>query len=252
MAVAPFEQTCTTCHLDQIIGKERVSGPKGIAFLTLPGLDLETLKKKNAAIGEWPDASEAALTPFMKVMISRNEQGRALVKAVDSLNLQDLTKASDDQIKVVTDLVWEIKGLFHALIKGKASDVLGDLNIGGGAKLSATLVADLTASLPRDVVIGAQQEWLPNLAAEMANGPGASDQEQSSWRRKRNRPNRHLPRSRPIRMRLRQSPRRSRKAKEAKRLVRTTRKSAMRAEPAVAKETALHRRKASRRGKSRG
>ena len=181
MAVAPFEQTCTACHLDQIIGKERASGPKGIAFLTLPGLDLETLKKKNASIGEWPDASEAALTPFMKVMISRNERGRALVKTVDSLNLQDLTNASDDQIKAVTNLVWEIKGLFYALIKGKASDVLGDLNIGGGAKLSAALVADLTASIPRDVVISAHQQWLPNLAAEMANRPVASDQEQSGW-----------------------------------------------------------------------
>ena len=172
MATAPFDQTCTTCHLDQIIGKERVSGPKGIAFLTLPGLDLQTLKKKNAPIGEWPDASEAALTPFMKMMIGRNERGRALVKAVDSLNLQDLTNASDDQIKVVTDLVWEIKGLFHALIKGKASDVLGNLNIGGGAKLSATLVADLTASIPRDAFIGAQQEWLPNLANGNGQWPG--------------------------------------------------------------------------------
>lgn len=172
MAVVPFEQTCTACHLDQIIGKERVSGPKGIAFLALPGLDLETLKKKNAPIGEWPDDSEAALTPFMKIMIGRNEQGRALVKAVDSLNLQDLTNASDDQIKVVTNLAWEIKGLFYALNKGKSSDVLSDLNVGGGAKLSATLVADLTASFPRDAVTGAQQEWLPNLAAEMANGPG--------------------------------------------------------------------------------
>jgi hypothetical protein len=180
MAVAPFDQTCTTCHLGQIIGKERASGPKGIAFLTLPGLDLETLKKKNARIGEWPDASDVALSLFMKVMISRNERGRTLLKAVDGLNLQDLTAASDGQIKAVTDLAWEIKGLFHALIKGKASDVLGDLNIGGGAKLSAILVADLTASLPRDVVISAQQEWLPNLAAEMANGPGASDQELSA------------------------------------------------------------------------
>ena len=169
MAVAPFEQTCTACHLDQIIGKERVSGPKGIAFLTLPGLDLQTLKKKNASIGEWPDASEAELTPFMKVMISRNERGRALIKTVDSLNLQDLTDASDDQIKAVTNLVWEIKGLFYALISGKASDVLADLNIGGGAKLSANLVADLTANIPRDVVISAQQQWLPNLATEMAN-----------------------------------------------------------------------------------
>ena len=170
MAVAPFEQTCTACHLDQIIGKERVSGPKGVAFLTLPGLDLRTLKEKNALIGEWPDASEAELTPFMKVMISRNERGRALIKTVDSLNLQDLTDASDDQIKAVTNLVWEIKGLFYALISGKASDVLADLNIGSGAKLSANLVADLTANIPRDVVISAQQQWLPNLATEMANG----------------------------------------------------------------------------------
>ena len=171
MATAPFDQTCTTCHLGQILGKERASGPKGIAFLTLPGLDLETLKKKNAAIGEWPDAADAALTPFMKVMFNRDEKGRALVKAVDGLNLQDLSNASDEQIKAVTDLVWEIKGLFHALIKGKASDVLGNLNVGGPAKLSAALIADLTAGIPRDAVITAQQEWLPNLATEMATGP---------------------------------------------------------------------------------
>lgn len=176
MAVAPFEETCATCHRDQIIGKERATGPKGIAFLSLPGLDLETLKKKKAAIGEWPEASEAELTPFMKVMIARNEQGRALIKAVDGLNLEDLANASDDQISAVTGLVWEIKRLFHALIKGKASDVLGDLNIASGAKLSTSLVTDLTASIPRDVVISAHQEWLPNLAREIANGPIAADQ----------------------------------------------------------------------------
>jgi hypothetical protein len=172
MAVAPFEQTCTACHLDQIIGKERATGPKGIAFLTLPGIDLQTLKKKNAPIGEWPDASDAELTPFMKMMISRDERGRTLIKAVDGLNLQDLTAASDDQLKAVTNLVWEIKGLFYALISGKASDVLADLNIGSGAKLSVNLVADLTANLPRDVVISAQQQWLPNLATEMADRRG--------------------------------------------------------------------------------
>jgi hypothetical protein len=181
MAVAPFEQTCRSCHLEQITGKDRVSGPKGIAFLTVPGLDLQTLRRKNASIGEWPAGSEAELTPFMKVMISRNERGRALIKTVDSLNLQDLTDASDDQLKAVTDLVWEIKRLFYALISGKASDVLGDLNIDCGAKLSANLVADLTASIPRDVVVSAHQQWLPNLGAEMANRQYPSDQEQSCW-----------------------------------------------------------------------
>lgn len=181
MAVAPFEQTCTACHVDQITGKARASGPKGIAFLALPGLDLQTLKKKNAAIGEWPDASDATLTPFMKVMISRDERGRALLKTVDSVNLQDLTTARDDQINAVTDLAWEIKGLVYALIKGKASDVLGDLDTGSGAKLSASLVADLTASIPRDVLIGAQQQWLPNLGTEMASRHNTGVPTQGGW-----------------------------------------------------------------------
>ena len=171
MGVVPFEQTCSTCHLDQIIGKERVSGPKGIAFLTLPGVDLQTLKKRKAAIGEWPASSEAELTPFMKMMIGRNERGRALIKSVDGLTLQDLSRASDAQVQAVASLVWEIKRLFYALIKGKASDVLADLNVGAAAKLSANLVADLTASIPRDVIVSAQQQWLPNLAAEMTNRP---------------------------------------------------------------------------------
>lgn len=173
MGTTPFDQTCASCHLDQILGKERASGPKGIAFLTVPGLDLHTLKKKEAAIGDWPDASEAVLTPFMKVMIAQTKRGRNLIKELDGLDLLDLTSANDRQVKGVVDLAWEIKKLFHALISGKASDVLGDLNIARGAKLSPTLVADLTASIPRDVLIRAQQKWLPNLATEMVNGPVA-------------------------------------------------------------------------------
>ena len=181
MAVAPFDQTCTSCHLDQITGKERVSGPKGVAFLALPGLDLKTLKQKKAQIGEWPEGSEAELTPFMKVMISRTARGRALIKTVESLNLQDLSRANDAQIKAVAGLVWEIKGLFHALIKGKASNVLADLTIGNMGKLSAALIADLTASIPSDVVISAHQHWLPNLGAEMAERTVARGPEQGGW-----------------------------------------------------------------------
>lgn len=169
MSVAPFAQTCKGCHLDQISGKGRASGPKGIAFLTLPGLDLETLRKRNASIGEWPDASEAVLTPFMKVMISRTERGRGLINTVEGLNLLDLSSATEEQITAVTSLAWEIKGLFYGLISGKASEVLGNLNLGGGTKLSPDLVADLTASIPRDVVINAQLQWLPNLARQMAS-----------------------------------------------------------------------------------
>ena len=172
MAVASFEKTCTTCHLDQITGKDRVSGPKGIAFLALPGLDVETLRKKNAAIGEWPADSDARLTPFMKVVISRNPRGRAVINSLKGLDMQDLSGASDKQIKAVTELVWEIKGLYYELIKDKASGVLADLRIGNSGKLKANLITELTASLPRDVVVRAHQQWLPNLAAEIVNRSG--------------------------------------------------------------------------------
>lgn len=181
MSVAPFDKTCATCHLDQIVGKERASGPKGIAFLTLPGLDGQSLKSKNAVIGEWPDASDATLTPFMKVMIARTERGRALLSALENVNLQDLTQANADGVKAATDLVWEVKTIVHDLISGKAADVLGNLNLARGAKLSASLVADLTANIPRDVLISAQQQWLPNLATEIANLSVSGDRSGATW-----------------------------------------------------------------------
>ncbi len=180
MSVAPFEKTCTSCHLDQITGKDRASGPKGIAFLTLPGLDLKSLQRKKADVGEWPAESEAGLTPFMKVMIGRNDRGRALIKTVDRLNLMDLSKASDAQIRAVAALAWEIKRLYHALISGTASDVLADLGMGAG-KPGAGVIADLTASLPRDVVQSAHQAWLPNLGAEIAGRPAPVDPAPGGW-----------------------------------------------------------------------
>jgi hypothetical protein len=172
MSVQSFDKTCSSCHLNQITGKERASGPKGIALLSVPGLDLATLRAKKAPIGEWPETSEAALTPFMQVMIGRSERGRAVLAAIERLNLQDLAGASEADLKAVSDLVWEIKDLFHKLVTARASDVLGDIIPSSGAKPSASLVADLTAGLPRDVVVSALQQWLPGLAAEMAARTG--------------------------------------------------------------------------------
>lgn len=181
MAVVPFDKTCTTCHLGQILGKERATGPKGIAYLALPGLDVETLKSKNAAIGEWPEASETEVTPFMKVLLSGDESGRELVKTIGKLDLLDLTQASDEDIAVVTRFVWKVKGLFYALVSGRASDVMAKLDAGTGATIRPQLIADLTASIPRDVIANAQREWLPNLGKEIASRQDATETGASGW-----------------------------------------------------------------------
>ena len=169
MAVAPFEQTCAACHIDQVTGKERVSGPKGIAFLSLPALDLDTLKEKNAAIGEWPEDTQAEITPFMKVLLGQDDAGQRMIKRIERLNLQDLSEASKEDIAAVTRFVWRTKKLFHSLVVAKASDVLAALDLGGGVKVGKDMIAALTASIPREVIVGAQREWLPNLGKEIAS-----------------------------------------------------------------------------------
>ena len=175
MSLAPFDETCSTCHLGQITGEQRASGPKGIAFLSLPGIDQDAIRNGNGVIGEWPEDSQAELTPFMKVIISRTERGRAILDTIDDTDLQDLAGTNSEKINAVADLVWEIKSLLFALISGKTPDVFGDLKVGKSSASPAN-TANLTAGIPRDVLIAMQQQYLPNLALEIAKGPGAESQ----------------------------------------------------------------------------
>ena len=171
MSVKPFAQVCSTCHIDQITGKDRATGPKGIALLTLPGVDVETLREKKSAIGEWPEESEGEITPLMKLLIGYDDERRALLKTVEDLDLLDLTEASEDQLVAVEKLVWEVKSLVHALVTSSASDVLKKIGAAAGAKIDTDLIGKLTANMPHDVLMSAQREWLPNLIAEMENRP---------------------------------------------------------------------------------
>lgn len=180
MGVATFEQACAACHANQINGNERAIGPKGIAFLTVPGLDVQTLKSRNANIGEWPEDSEAALSPFMKVMLSRTKRGRALLTAVAGLNLQDLSRANAAQMTAVSNFVWEIKSLFNDMLSNGAGSALRGLKDANGV-LSADAVADLTAHLPHDAILAAQREWLPSLALEMSRRKVTSDDADGVW-----------------------------------------------------------------------
>ena len=109
---------------------------------------MATFKEKNIAIGEWPEYSEAEITPFMKVLLGADERGRALIRKAEQLDLLDLTQASDEDLAAVAELVWKVKGLFYALVSGKASDVMARLESGMGVKVKPQLIANLTASIP--------------------------------------------------------------------------------------------------------
>ena len=168
MNVKPFAESCSACHLGQIVGAERATGPKGIAMLMLPGVDVATFREKKIDIGKWPDESEAELSSLMKLLIGRTAEGRKILAATDDLDLLDLTKATPEQIAQVGKLVWEVKHLFHALTNAGTADILKQLGSDTQTPMDQQLLTSLTASMPRDVLIGALRDWLPNLNEEIA------------------------------------------------------------------------------------
>lgn len=167
MNVKPFAQVCASCHQGQIVGEERASGPQGVALFALPGLDLATIKERGLSVGEWPAESEAELTPMTKFLLGGSASRRKLLAKVDKLDLLDLTKATPDEVTSVVRLSWEIKRLLHALMATKASEVMRRLGLITGVKVDQTLMTKLVATLPRDVLVNAQREWLPNLDSEV-------------------------------------------------------------------------------------
>ncbi len=168
MNVKPFAESCAACHLGQIVGAERATGPKGVAMLMLPGVDVVTFREKKIDIGSWPDESEAELSSLMKLLIGRTAEGRKLLAATEDLDLLDLTQASDEQIDLVGKLVWEVKHLFHALTNSGTADILQQLGSGAKEPMDQQLLTNLTASIPRDVLIGALRDWLPKLGEEIS------------------------------------------------------------------------------------
>ncbi len=168
MNVKPFAESCAACHLGQIVGTERATGPKGVAMLMLPGVDVATFREKKIDIGKWPDESEAELSSLMKLLIGRTEKGRKILADTNELDLLDLTQATPEQIAQVGNLVWEVKYLFHALTNSGTVDILKQLDSAEQTPIDKQLLTNLTASLPRDVLIGALRDWLPGLPEEIA------------------------------------------------------------------------------------
>ncbi|MEE8280367.1 MAG: hypothetical protein V3R55_06655 [Alphaproteobacteria bacterium] len=166
MLVGGFEAVCGACHADQIEGAGR-AGTMGIPFLTIPGLDLEVLRVRGAAIGEWPEYADGELTPFMDFLLSGDADFAAAKSALRGVDLMDLVAADDGQIAAVEKLAWSVKGLLFDLLREGAPGIKTRLERSLGRPLSNPELARLTAVLPVDTIRMTQRQWCPNLVSEM-------------------------------------------------------------------------------------
>ncbi len=168
MRTGTFETACASCHAGQIKGIGR-AGAKGLAFLRLPGLDLETLHEHGVSVGEWPaDANvENGLTPFMALLLGTDPavaDDLAILSGFDDFT--DLSDATDEEIAAVGRMTWAVKRLFDDLIQRGQREMLDRLQ--ATTNLGTRKFTDLIGQLPVEVIRDAQQQWLPHLTMELS------------------------------------------------------------------------------------
>ena len=167
MLVDGFDLACAACHLGQIEGEGRAEG-NGIPIVVVPGLDIETLRDLDAAIGEWPeDADNEAPIPFMQLLLAGDDGLAAVREALAELDLLDLSDAGDDEIAAVEQLAWAVKGLLFDLVSEGMPALEARIEQALGRELGSGELAALSGQAPFDAVRAAQRAWFPNLIQEV-------------------------------------------------------------------------------------
>ncbi|MGI9492699.1 MAG: cytochrome c3 family protein, partial [Geminicoccaceae bacterium] len=169
MLTADFDDTCTKCHSEDIMG-ETVAGPKGTPIIAVPELDLLTLQERGIAIGEWPETPIAFdISAYTKLLIAADSRIADDLLVIEDTDLQDLTDASDAELQAVGRVAWSIKELLFDLTISGMEVLETKVEASLDAALDTDTLGRLVGHIPQDVVAAAGQAWFPNLKQEVVS-----------------------------------------------------------------------------------
>ena len=161
-----FSESCGDCHSKRIYGDN--TNKNSVAFLSLPGIDVNAMKDAGRNIGYWPEDSEAEVTPFMELMLMSDEGFLKIKDKIAKLDLLDLSNAEPDELQAVEEFAWAVKSLIY--------DLSAESGVAGMAlrfekvfnrKFTTTERASLSALISADSLKLAMHSWFPDLASEM-------------------------------------------------------------------------------------
>ncbi|MFK7731266.1 MAG: hypothetical protein AB8B48_06555 [Pseudomonadales bacterium] len=166
MSTLGFEQTCSSCHAEDIRGSKRAT-TTGFDVLRVPGLDTDTLRERQVFIGEWPDHADESLSPLMELLLQSDAHYATVRPILNTVDLMDLREASDKQLEAVATLAWCVKMLLQDIINGGTGFLQMRLEKALGRPLSHAQIAPLLATLPQSVIQSASTEWFPTLSTDL-------------------------------------------------------------------------------------
>lgn len=169
MEIRGYAPMCSSCHDGDIFGTTRASGPKGIDFLAVPGLDVVTLEERGIDIGDWPEDSEAELTAFVRALIAAEPEGPQLIQSISELDLLDLSDADETDLANVKALAWSVKRLLRRFENVQLSEAIMSMPANkDGSHIDHLQMARLTGTMSHDVIMSGNREWFPNLKDDLA------------------------------------------------------------------------------------
>lgn len=156
MLVRGFEQSCASCHSDNIARP----GAAGVAFLRIPGIDPSFAKSNESKIGKWPLDADGPLTPFMRQLLSSDPKAGAALATLDKVDLLNIPAGKPEISAAVETLAWSVK------------DLVADLLVNGHETIKKRLgpsSESLSGSIPPESLQAfTRAEWWPDLLAEVA------------------------------------------------------------------------------------
>ena len=167
MIVRGFETACASCHVGEVRG-DNATGSTGIPVITVPGLDVLSLREAGARIGEWPELSDRELTPFMRAVFASDPELSDALERFRSLDPLDLRDAGEADIEAVERIAWATKNLIHDLVADGPPTLRPAVASGLGRNVERARAGDLLGGMSLDTVRQARAEWFPALAEEIA------------------------------------------------------------------------------------
>lgn len=169
MLVKKFESTCAECHSQQIHDDTTL----GIAAISLPALDIDTLQTNGHKIGQWPRDYplhvEAAgkVVPLQRLLLQSYEGYEAVESALSGVDLSDLRDADSAQLRSVESLAWQLKESLYDIVQKGHPEIQRRLTLVLDGQVPEVQIKALANSYPLAMTIEMQESWLPSLIAEV-------------------------------------------------------------------------------------
>jgi len=166
---APFEQSCGTCHQQQIAD----SGDRGWAIFSLPMIDMEAVKQHGLTVGNWPLAAtgdfDGPLPPMMGVLLSADSKAKEVLdRLADDFAFGDIDPDDETSVKDAVELVWGIKRLLKDLADGGRDSLREKIGNATGDDVSDETLTQILAGLDPRVFAATAKRWLPDLDRDLA------------------------------------------------------------------------------------